>query len=178
LTSLVRLARGAALTLSLGAVLTPLAGCGFTPLYAESGVASGLSSIQVEAPRGRVGYLLREALEDDLGRDKGAAPAYRLTMAVNETRGPRGLTIADVAEYYDIGLSVHYALISTRTGKVVTSGDVSSQVSYNDSGQAYGDIAAAQDADARAAADAASRIQMKLIAWVAKPNAQERPPGG
>ncbi len=156
----------------------PLSACGFTPLFAEQGMAQSLSAVQVDSPHGRIGFLLTQDLNDDLGRDKEASPAYRLTMTLNETRGPRGLTLADVADYYDVGLTVHYALVSTRTGKTVTSGDVASQVSYDDSGQAYGDIAAAQDADARAALDAASRIQMKLVAWMARqrPGADGAPP--
>ena len=163
----------AALGLVLAGLLAPaLAGCGFTPLYAKPQVTQGLSRINVVSPSGRVGFLLGEDLDDDLGRDKDAEPAYRLEMTLKQTRGQRGLTLSDVADYYDVGLSVHFSLVAAGTGKVVYSGDVASQVSYDDSGQAYADIAAAQDADARAAADAAQRIQIKLAAWLVR-----QPPG-
>jgi len=115
-----------------------------------------------------VGYLLRENLDDALGRDKTAPADYRLDMTLAETRGPRGLTRTDVADYYDVGLTVHYSLVDVGTGKVVSTGSVASQVSYDDSGQAYADIAAAQDADARIAADAARRIEIKIAAWMAR----------
>jgi LPS-assembly lipoprotein len=159
--------RAAGALLALGAAALGLTGCGFTPLYGEPGVTRGLADIQVVAPRGRVGFLLGESLEDALGHDKAAPPAYRLELTVTETRGPRGLTRTDVADYYDVGLAVHYNLVSVATGKVAAQGNVASQVSYDDSGQAYADIAAAQDADARIAADAARRIQIKLAAWMA-----------
>lgn len=156
------------LVLALGAAAGPLGGCGFTPLYGAPGVTQGLARIAVTAPPGRVGYLLRENLDDALGRDKLAPAAYRLEMTLAETRGPRGLTRTDVADYYDVGLTVRYNLIAIGTGKTVSTGSVVSQVSYDDSGQAYADIAASQDADARIAADAARRIELKLAAWMAR----------
>jgi LPS-assembly lipoprotein len=159
----IRLAFGAAGAIAL---TTLLGGCGFTPLYATPGVSAGLASIEVSAPKGRVGYLLREDLDDALGHDKAAPPAYRLEMTLVQSRGPRGLNIADVAEYYDVGLTVQYRLISIATGKVATSGAVTSQVSYDDSGQAYADISAGQDAQNRIASDAAQRIQVQLASWM------------
>jgi LPS-assembly lipoprotein len=155
----------AALSLALaGAGLTA---CGFTPLYATPGVSSGLTAIEVQAPHGRVGYLLREDLDDALGHDKDAKPAYRLEIVLVQTRGPRGLTLTDVAEYYDLGVTVQYALVSADTGKVVKRGQVTSQVSYDDSGAPYADISAGQDAQSRIASDAARRIQIQLAAWMA-----------
>ncbi len=53
---------------AIGLAGLPLAGCGFTPLYATPGLSSGLSSIDVVAPDGRVAFLLRESLDDDLAR--------------------------------------------------------------------------------------------------------------
>jgi LPS-assembly lipoprotein len=159
--------------IAAGALAPALGGCGFTPLYATPGVTKGLAAIEVVAPHGRVGYLIREDLDDALGRDKSGPAAYRLELTLVQTRGPRGLTIADVAEYYDVGLTVQYKLTSLATGKVAYTGAVSSQVSYDDSGQAYSDIAAAQDAQDRIANDAAQRIQLELAAWMAR-----QAPGG
>jgi LPS-assembly lipoprotein len=153
---------------ALAALVPALGGCGFTPLYATPGVKDGLAAIDVQAPRGRVGYLLRENLDDALGHDKDAKPAYRLELTLLQTRGPRGLTLTDVAEYYDLSLTVQYSLVSTTTGKVVTKGQVASQVSYDDSGAAYADIAAGQDAQSRIASDAARRIQIQLATWLVR----------
>ena len=97
--------------------LAPLAGCGFTPLYARPGLGRELASVQVIAPQGRVGYLLREDLDDALGRDKAAAPRFRLEMTDLQTRDPRGLTLEDVAERYVLGLTVSYRLVDLRPAR-------------------------------------------------------------
>jgi len=153
----------AALTL----VAASLGGCGFTPLYAIPGVSPDLAAIDVVAPQGRVGFLLREDLDDALGHDKAATPAWRLDMIVTQTRDPRGLSITDVAERYVLGVGVKYTLTETATGKVAHSGQVASHVSYDAADAPYAGIAARQDSQERAASDAARQIQLDLAAWMA-----------
>jgi len=149
-------------------VAATLGGCGFTPLYATPGLSSGISSIQVDAPDGRVSYLLREALDDDLARDKNAAPAWRLSFTVDQTRDPRGLTVNDYAQRYQVGLTVSYTLTDLSTGQVAHAGKVISQVSYDAANDPYAGIAARQDSQQRAAADAARKIEIELAAWMSR----------
>ena len=155
------------LAIAMAPLVFGLAGCGFTPMYATPGVSSGLSSIEVVAPQGRVGYLLREDLDDALGRDKSAAPAWKLEMVVTQTRAPRGLSLSDVAERYVVGVKVQYTLTSLATGKVAHTAEVNSQVSYDAADQPYAGIAARQDSQERAASDAARQIQLDLAVWLA-----------
>ena len=146
-----------------------LAACGFTPMYASGGnVAPRLSSIDVVAPQGRVGYLLREDLDDALAHDKTTASAYRLDLEVNQSRDPHGLRRDDVAERYELGVSVKYTLTEIATGKIVHAGQVTTEVSYDAADQPYAGIAARQDSQQRAASDAARKIQLQLAAWLAK----------
>jgi LPS-assembly lipoprotein len=145
-----------------------IGGCGFTPLYATPGTSAGLQRIDVVAPRGRVAYLLREALDDALAHDKSAPPAWRLDLTITQTRDPRGLTISNVAERYDVGLTVGYTLTAVATGKVADTGKVVTQVSYDQAAAPYAGIAARQDAQQRAAQDAARRLQIKLATWMAR----------
>jgi len=152
---------------------TTLGACGFTPMYATPGVSAGLSSIDVEAPQGRVGFLLRQALDDDLGHDKLAAPQWRMEMTIDQTRDPRGLTFEDVAERYVLGITVSYKLIDAATGKVAHTGKVSSQVSYDAADAPYAGIAARQDSQQRAATDAAQKIQIDLAAWMLTKHAKQ-----
>jgi len=152
----------------MGLAGLPLAGCGFTPLYATPGLSSGLSSIQVESPDGRVAYLVRESLDDDLARDKNADPAWRLTFTVNQTRDPRGLTVNDYAQRYQVGLTIDYTLTNLATGQVAHTGRVISQVSYDAANDPYAGIAARQDSQQRAASDAARKIEIDLAAWMAR----------
>lgn len=149
-------------------VFCALSGCGFTPLYARPGLGAELSAIQVVAPAGRVGYLLREDLDDQLGRDKATPPRFRLELADVQTRDPRGLTLEDVAERYVLGLSASYRLIDIATGAAVHTGRITSQVSYDAVNAPYAGIAGRQDAQSRAALDAARKIELDLAAWAAR----------
>ena len=145
-----------------------LGGCGFTPLYAENGVAAGLTHVQVNAPQGRVGFLLRQQLDDTLGRDPGDKPAYKLDLQVTgESRVAHGLRADATAQRYEIGLTVAYTLTDLATGKVARQGTVSSYASYDSADQPYAGIAARQDTENRLAADAAQKIQIQIAAWMA-----------
>lgn len=153
--------------LALAGLGLTLAGCGFTPLYATPGVSANLADITVQTPPGRVEYLLREQLEDALGRDKTKPAQWRLDITTVQTRDPRGLTLSNVAERYVLGLTVKYVLTSLQTGKPAYSGEVRTEVTYDAANAPYAGIAARQDSQDRAAADAARRIQVELAAWMA-----------
>jgi LPS-assembly lipoprotein len=144
-----------------------LAGCGFTPMYATPGLSSGLSSVDVVAPQGRVGYLLREDLDDNLARDKDIAPRWRLEMTISQSRNPLGLQIDNVAERYELAIKVDYTLTDLASGHVAHTGEIASKVSYDAADQPYAGIAARQDSQVKLASDAARRIQLDLAAWMA-----------
>lgn len=153
--------------LALAATCLILAGCGFTPLYATPGVSAGLSGVQVVAPQGRVGELLRGELEDTMGRDVGSRPLYHLELTYEQARIGRGLRSDNTVSRYELELPVTYRLIETATGGVVKAGRVEAEVTYDSVDAPYASIAAQQDAEARAAADAARRIHLELAAWLA-----------
>lgn len=144
-----------------------LGGCGFTPLYATPGLSKGLSSIEVQAPNGRVAYLVRESLDDDLARNKGETAAYRLDFTIDQTRDPRGLTLNDYAERYQVGVTVDYTLTDLATGEAVHHGRAVSDASYDAATDPYAGIAARQDSQQRAASDVARKIEIELAAWMA-----------
>ena len=150
------------------AAASPLGGCGFTPLYAEGGVAGGLTHIQVVAPKGRVGYLLGEDLDDALGRAKGDAPQYRREMVLDQNRAAHGLTANATAQRYELDLTVTYTLINIASGKVAMTGAVTSDVSYDSTVQPYAGIAARQDTQDRLATDAAQKIEVQVAAFLAR----------
>jgi LPS-assembly lipoprotein len=149
------------------AAAVTLSGCGFTPLYAQQGVTPGLSSIEVEAPQSRTGYLLREELDDAFARDRSRAPAYRLALQIDEDRRPRGLRIDDVATRYEVSLRVDYVLIPAGTATPVTQGRAEATVTYDSADQPYAGVAAQTDAQERAATQAAQRIRLDLARWFA-----------
>ena len=158
-----------------------LVGCGFTPMYATpTGVAPALSSIEVRVPETRTGYLLREELDDALARNKGRAPEYVLTLAVNEDRWARGLRVDDVATRYEVALQVDYILTERRTRRQLRTGTVTANVTYDSPDQPYSGVAAFSDGQERAATQAAERIRLDLARWFAlsKPTPTDPAPPG
>ena len=153
--------------LALAAACLTLAGCGFTPLYATPGVTPGLTGIEVGAPKGRVGELLRGELEDALGRNLGSRPTYRLELGYVQARIGRGLREDNTVSRYELELPVDYRLIDAATGGLVKAGHVDAEVTYDSVDAPYAGVAAQQDAEERAAADAARRIHLELAAWLA-----------
>lgn len=152
---------------ALAAAALGLGACGFQPLYGAPGVTAQLNAVQVSAPQGRTGQLIREHLDDALARDKGAAPRYRMDVAVSETRYPRGLRVDNVATRYEYVLTAAYTLIPIGGGAPVKQGTARVEVTYDSADQPYASIAAQQDAQDRAAAECARKIQLELAAWMA-----------
>lgn len=154
-------------TAALVASSLALGACGFTPLYASPGVTQKLAGVQVIAPEGRAGHLIREHLDDALARDKGATPLYRMDVQLSETRYPRGVRVDNVATRYEYVLTAVYVLRASPSGAEVKRGLARVEVTYDSADQPYASIAAQQDAQDRAAAEAARRIELELAAWLA-----------
>lgn len=144
-----------------------LSACGFTPLYGPQSVTKGLSAIEVVAPPGRAGYLLREKLDDAFGRDIGVPPSHRLIYTVSEQRYPRGVRVDNVANRYELNLTASWALMDSKTGQSVRTGTTTAAVTYDSADQPYASIAAQGDSQERAATELARRIQLELASWLA-----------
>ena len=155
----------------LGTVLATclvLSACGFTPLYGQAGVGAGLSAIEVHVPQGRSAYLVRESLDDSLGRDVRQPALYKLDITVDERRFARGLRVDNVANRYELQLKVGYRLINKATGAVVLTGSAPVAVTYDSADAPYGGITAQQDGQKRAASQAAQQIQLDITRYLAK----------
>lgn len=144
-----------------------LSACGFTPLYGPQSVSKGLSAIEVVAPPGRAGYLVREKLDDAFARDVNVLPSHRLIYVLNEQRFARGVRVDNVANRYELSLTASWRLVDVKTGNAVRSGTTSAAVTYDSADQPYASIAAQQDSQERAATELARRIQMELASWLA-----------
>ena len=101
-------------------------------------------------------------------RTRARLPSGGSNLNVDQSRDPRGLRVDNVAERYVITVTVDYTLTDTATGKISHKGQVTSQVSYDAADAPYAGIAARQDAQERAASDAARRIQVELASWMAR----------
>jgi LPS-assembly lipoprotein len=160
-----RIALALAVVASLSSV--GLAGCGFTPLYARQGLVRSLGAIEVVAPEGRTGYLIRQHLDDAFAKDHTAAPEYRMNLSLGEARYPRGVRIDNVATRYEYVLTAAYVLTRVSSGVQAKRGSVRVELTYDSADQPYASIASQQDAQDRAAEEAARRIQLELAVWLA-----------
>jgi len=157
------LARSALAGLAL--LLTPaLDACGFTPLYADPAVVHGMSHIQVEVPQTRTGYLMREALQDDLALKGGdEKPEYRLVVDIAELRLPRGLRPDATADRYETRLKINYALTRISTGEIVLKRSSTVSVVTPATAQPYAGVAGQQDGQERAAWEASQFIKTQIL---------------
>lgn len=145
-----------------------LSGCaGFQPLYAQPDVVRNLAAIQVQAPTGRTGYLIRQHLDDAFAKNHSVAPTYTMEISLGEARYPRGVRIDNVATRYEYVLTASYALRDAKSRALAKQGQVRVELTYDSADQPYASIAAQQDAQDRAADEAARRIEMELAVWLA-----------
>lgn len=145
----------------LGASLA-VSACGFNPIYAEPGVGSSLRRIAVSTQDDRLGYRLREQLEDALAWDRSATPLYRLTTQVEQNRRSLGRRIDDTATRYELTVKAAWTLTPAAGGTPVT-GVETVTTTYAAADQPYAAIAAQQDGEERAAAELARLIRLDLM---------------
>lgn len=138
-----------------------LAGCGFTPMYATGGPPS-ITRIAVTAEDNRLGYRLREQLEDALAWDRGTQPLYRLTTVTQQSRRPLGRRIDDTATRYELTVRVAWTLTPASGGTPLTGVETSTST-YAAADQPYAAIAAQQDGEDRAAAELARLIRVDIL---------------
>jgi LPS-assembly lipoprotein len=150
-----------------------LAGCGFTPLYATPGMTPSLEAVDVivnqvadprdvDAVQSRVHFILREQLDDELGRDAHSPIRYQLVCSTKELRVPRGIRVNNVANRYEINLTVNYVLRSAGGTKILLQGTAPVIATYDSADPPYAGVAAERDGENRAANQAAIQIRLAL----------------
>jgi LPS-assembly lipoprotein len=153
----------AALVASLG-----LSACSFTPLYGDAGAGTSLSRIAVTTQDDRLGYRVREQLEDALGRDGSQPPLWRLETTIEQSRRPLGRRIDDTATRYELTVRGAWTLTPSTGGDPVT-GVETVTTTYAAADQPYAAIAAQQDGEERAAAELARLIRLDLLRTLSNP---------
>ena len=150
---------------AIAATTVLLAACGFTPLYGDLGGSAGsptLSRIAVSTQDDRLGFRLREQLEDALGWRAGSSPLYRLETVVEQNRLPLGRRIDDTATRYQLTVRAAWTLTPIAGGAPLT-GVETSTLTYAAADQPYAAIAAQQDGEDRATAELARLIRIDLL---------------
>jgi LPS-assembly lipoprotein len=144
----------------LGALM--LAGCGLQPMYAGGGsgeVARGLAGVQVSAIEGRAGWLVRNALVDQLrAGSNGATPRYRLDVRLDDKLEGFALLSDDTIGRERRTLRARYQLVDLSSDKIVLDATAGSDAGIDVVSSDYATIAAEQAALENLAKDVANRI--------------------
>ncbi len=154
-----------------------LAGCGFTPLYATNGAGASLAEVDIRPPKtntdykgtaeDRTSFLLKQSLTDEL-TSRGAGPArYILDTTITIRRYPRGVRVNNVANQYEVNLTVTYVLTDSATGKIALQGLAPVIVTYDSADPPYAGTIGAQNGDERAAQQAAIQVRLALARYFA-----------
>lgn len=152
-----------ALAVLAGALL--LSACGLKPMYAggASGqVAQGLAAVEVPAIEGKAGWLVRNALVDQLGAAGRAAPRYRLDVRLDDKLEGLGLLSDDTIGRERRTLRARYQLVDMASGAIVLDATAGSDAGIDVVSSEYATIAAEQKALENLARVVADKIVARL----------------
>jgi LPS-assembly lipoprotein len=163
----------AALTLALSPML---GGCGLQPMYAGGGngtVARGLAGIDVPPIEGRNGWLMRNALRDQLsasGANGGAGETarYRLDVRLDDKLEGLGLLSDDTIGRERRTLRARYQLVDLASGRIMVDATAGADAGIDVVSSEYATIAAEQAALENLSREVASRIVSNLALQLRK----------
>ncbi len=148
--------------------LTLLAGgCGLQPMYAGGGsgaVAQGLAGVEVPPIEGRAGWLVRNALRDQLAQSGAAAgaPRYRLDVLLDDDLEGLGLLTDETIGRARRTLRARYQLVDLGSGTVLLDATAGSDAGIDVVSSEYATIAAEQTALENLAREVSSQIITSL----------------
>lgn len=166
-------------TLIASMTMLLLASCGFQPMYSSSlnGGGPAIGNVQISEISGKAGHVLRTELTRILGAENDSGPPARLDIALNEDIARLGIRLDESATRAELRLTANY-VFTAPDGRRVTRGSLSQVVVYQIPDQAFGEIAAQDDARERAAETLAQRFRQELAMRMAqaRADAARRPP--
>lgn len=145
-----------------------LAGCGLHPLYNGGGngaVASSLRQIEVAPIAGRSGYLVSNAVRDQLGAAIGTSPLYRLEIKLDDKIIGLGVRRNDTVTRERRTLRARYQLIDLSNGTVLLDGSAGSDAGIDVVGSEYATIAGENTALERLSTIVASQIVSRIALY-------------
>ncbi len=147
----------------LGLAATPLAGCGFTPVYGPGGAGNAIRNrIRVEPPQNRLEFELVSRLEDRLGR--ADTPSYILTYGLETDETGLAITGADDVTRVNISGTLSFAVTEADSDVQVQAGSVSTFSAFANTGTPVATTAARRDAEDRLMLALADQLVSRLLA--------------
>ncbi|VVT02421.1 LPS assembly lipoprotein LptE [Erythrobacter sp. EC-HK427] len=158
--------RFAAPLLALAGLSLSLSACGLQPIYAggsQGVIARGLADVEVAPIPGDEGWLVKNALEDRLGRGaNGGSARYRLDIVLDDTLEGFGLLTDDTIGRERRTLRARYQLVDIATDTILVDATAGSDAGIDVVGSEYATIAAEQTALENLAEDVADQIVLRL----------------
>ena len=142
-----------------------LTGCGFVPLYAQTGLTNSLSQVAIDVPQTRTGYFLEQDLRNGLGGDQTSPKAYLLTISMKERHFGVGFTVNDTSTRSEITSAVVYTLKDIATGKVLYTNSFSETATYDTSKSPFTGVISQQNAQERIATAISQQVQRDLALY-------------
>jgi LPS-assembly lipoprotein len=127
-----------------------LSGCGLHPLYAGGGngaIARGLAAVDVSAIEGKNGWLMHNALVDQLGAGNAGGPVrYRLDVRLDDKLEGSAVLSDDTVSRERRTLRARFQLVDNSSGAIVLDSTAGSDEGIDVVGSDYATIAAEQTA--------------------------------
>jgi LPS-assembly lipoprotein len=144
-----------------------LAGCGgWEPLYATHDTGptdEALRAIKVGPIPERVGQRLEFGLRDAFNPDNVPAPQlYTLNVTVGTSVQDLGIQSQGIGTRGEVALSATYRLLENKTGKLLQSGTIHTNDSFDIQANGYSTVVAQTDAYTRCAEEARRQIVARL----------------
>lgn len=158
--------------LVLGFAALPLAGCGFTPLYATNegpnaspGVTAALANMQITPIADRDGMKLRQTLRERLQPSgPGERPRYVLDVQMRSRTDELGVRKDATAAHANLIYTARFSL--NAGGQRIFTDVVQSIVSYNILDDQYATVAAIGNASDRAIKQIGDEIKIRLAIFL------------
>jgi len=156
--------------LGLGAAL---GACGFRPLLRQgkegAAVRTELAAVEVPLLNGRVGYLVRDSLLEQLNPAGPAVPSrYLLQISLRRRSAALGIQLNNTVTRYNLTLIARFSLLDSADRRVLYESVVRRVASYNASRAPYSEFAAERDAEQRAAREVGTDIGSQLAVYFAR----------
>jgi len=127
------------------ALMLLVSACGLRPLYSGGGggkVSQVLRSVDVAAIDGKAGWLMRDALNDRLGRNPSIPAQYRLEVELDDQISGFGVRRDDAVTRERRTLRARYRLVDAAQGTVVLDATAGSDAGIDVVSSEYATIAA------------------------------------
>lgn len=155
----------------LAAVSTFFVSCGLQPLYSggtNGVVAAGLGHVEVEPIKGKAGWLVRNALNDQLSTFGGSEAKYRLVVELDDKIAGFGVRSNDRITRERRTLRARYQLVRLTDDAVVLDATAGSDAGIDVVSSEYATVAAEETALENLSTIVADQIVTRLSLFARK----------